>query len=1355
MLVQSMRSTRDSSDMSTISEGLDSLSPSEGALLAERRERESALEAFLNTVSPGSNEEVTDDHMHLFVKLLSTQPLFAASWSIEPKLKPKHDPAAPARKPWLPMSKLSSLSAFRVRGKQPVEESVIEEGEEEEEEDTTEMLSSRSSPVQRAEGLSAGDEDEDSLAALTSFRDLFPSRFPSNPESKEEWKRRVHAVIEGMEQEGEKFSPYIVYSPEELCRRGNAALIIQKYYRGMRCRRVATRLQSKKINADLESARKLRRGLIKQREYYKKQLVQQAGDVLLALQAQQQYNKIRERLMSDPRQAAASQGQPGAHVTPPPSLDHDMVAFITNKLGLNPIQILVESGMTLRQVDIVLHGSGLDVEELRMNADLGSKAFEKRLAKIGEKQMSMKKLQPSVGGCRDSIPAFDELAGLEEPLGSIGGASTSSKVTAEEVRRAIFGDSSDSSTPLQPTLSRNGSRQRAESSDGSAPSWAQPTASSSRRLRSFTSTADAPPSWGRSVPMLSQTAGPIFTSGASSSNGAGPSLGRSMSMLSPILGPMRRSAASSDGTGPPIGRSASLPVNTAFPLHQGSMRRLERGINNSQRHSSASSSHSQPMAAPMDRRASSSSSSGNPPPLPPLPLLSAPSLPREGSASGTGPRPTTSPRPMLASAGVGPNDQPPGVSLDGALVNAFSGASLSAELRGGAAAAPVLERLRPTSGRLDGESGLSPWGVSTPCSHAGEPDPNSSSTQAPPGDPLARGSLVGLASMDYLKSREGNVKKEDTSLLQQASTTSLATGPPKAGHRRPSRDGTTHPVGPRLHTQARNSCRARAQEQGEGRSDPHATNYYPYILDPDLYPNSKPTARAPTGNQLDGFNPPVADPPPGSGPSQGEAEVSVAAGTGTEIPVAVSDAVPASPVNAAPASADGGSPRVTSAAGLPPNPAALPPVLSKPPSAASEAPPAAPPRGRIWGSAGSISAKTDAPSSRPTTLSVAAAPPISASRRLSTSKSSTPDPVQLSPHANASHQQSGTTGLMNLLHTSSFKAPPELQIGVSSAGLPPAEVEAWVGISAQARSQAADPVASVEGGAGSSLAAAPGGERVDAVDGDQVLRASIIDDSEEEACARAEAGERDNGQGGAGGGGAEQSSSSGSFSERLDTLTPDSVVDVLSNDPSSSYMHGSGMGSTPQLGRGGSELGGGVSSQGDSALQQYASQRKAAEGAVQPSQQYKAAAQQYLQERHAEQAMEAYDEEEQMTAADVALMLFNADRLSSTRPQFPAPGRANSFMRAPGKLQAIVPPAYAHSHVLPALSSDGRTPSAGSMFPSMRVGAAHVALPQPPPKAAMLAIPLREGPAHPKPPLSERPVTRLSKEVTPWAAFSR
>ena len=85
-----------------------------------------------------------------------------------------------------------------------------------------------------------------------------------------------------------------------MLRRWDVSFVPQKYYRGMRDRRRAAQMRSMARSAQEEAERAARAALMRERGLARKALVQQATDVLLALQAQAQYERTRSRMM-DPR----------------------------------------------------------------------------------------------------------------------------------------------------------------------------------------------------------------------------------------------------------------------------------------------------------------------------------------------------------------------------------------------------------------------------------------------------------------------------------------------------------------------------------------------------------------------------------------------------------------------------------------------------------------------------------------------------------------------------------------------------------------------------------------------------------------------------------------------------------------------------------------------------------------------------------------------------------------------------------------------------------------------------------------------------------------------------------------------
>ena len=87
--------------------------------------------------------------------------------------------------------------------------------------------------------------------------------------------------------------PWQLAQGADLDRYHRAATIIQSYYRGYRVRRRADDVRK----LAEEEALLRRRELVRQRTLASRLLKQQAKDVLLAIYAQSQYNRTRDRIM--------------------------------------------------------------------------------------------------------------------------------------------------------------------------------------------------------------------------------------------------------------------------------------------------------------------------------------------------------------------------------------------------------------------------------------------------------------------------------------------------------------------------------------------------------------------------------------------------------------------------------------------------------------------------------------------------------------------------------------------------------------------------------------------------------------------------------------------------------------------------------------------------------------------------------------------------------------------------------------------------------------------------------------------------------------------------------------------------
>eukprot|EP00198_Chlamydomonas_reinhardtii_P012706 XP_001702043.1 predicted protein [Chlamydomonas reinhardtii] len=153
-----------------------------------------------------------------------------------------------------------------------------------------------------------------------------------------------------------------------------AAVIIQSYCRGWKARREVARIKSlRRGDAEAAAARAsalaAAAALAREQERCRRQLRTAAKDCLLAVQAQQDYERTRARL------AAARGLGAGAAAAPPPPPPSIPPALWSRcqELGLDPIQILLDGGMLSRQIEDIIAASQLAAQLPRRAADVAAR----------------------------------------------------------------------------------------------------------------------------------------------------------------------------------------------------------------------------------------------------------------------------------------------------------------------------------------------------------------------------------------------------------------------------------------------------------------------------------------------------------------------------------------------------------------------------------------------------------------------------------------------------------------------------------------------------------------------------------------------------------------------------------------------------------------------------------------------------------------------------------------------------------------------------------------------------------------------------------------------------------------------
>ncbi|GAX83378.1 hypothetical protein CEUSTIGMA_g10803.t1 [Chlamydomonas eustigma] len=126
-----------------------------------------------------------------------------------------------------------------------------------------------------------------------------------------------------------------------------AATIIQKYFRAFKSRHMLQALRA--IAEEREQQRQ--QELNKQRSLLTRKLKQQAKDVLLALYAQGQYGRTRDRIL-------LGKGLPQAQTCEESPAIDPLLWTAVMQLGLDPVQILISAGLSSKKLQLVLKASG-------------------------------------------------------------------------------------------------------------------------------------------------------------------------------------------------------------------------------------------------------------------------------------------------------------------------------------------------------------------------------------------------------------------------------------------------------------------------------------------------------------------------------------------------------------------------------------------------------------------------------------------------------------------------------------------------------------------------------------------------------------------------------------------------------------------------------------------------------------------------------------------------------------------------------------------------------------------------------------------------------------------------------------
>ncbi|GFR51470.1 hypothetical protein Agub_g13879 [Astrephomene gubernaculifera] len=148
--------------------------------------------------------------------------------------------------------------------------------------------------------------------------------------------------------------------------RSLAAVIIQSYCRGWRARRQAALQQA--AEADERARRAAAEALARERAEVRRQLRLAARDCLLAVHAQQDYDRTRLRLA-----AARGLGPSALSAAPPPPPTIPPALWSRcQAMGLDPIQVLLDSGMRSQQIEDIINASQLAAQLPRRAAKVAA-----------------------------------------------------------------------------------------------------------------------------------------------------------------------------------------------------------------------------------------------------------------------------------------------------------------------------------------------------------------------------------------------------------------------------------------------------------------------------------------------------------------------------------------------------------------------------------------------------------------------------------------------------------------------------------------------------------------------------------------------------------------------------------------------------------------------------------------------------------------------------------------------------------------------------------------------------------------------------------------------------------------------
>ncbi|KAG1657210.1 hypothetical protein FOA52_008243 [Chlamydomonas sp. UWO 241] len=208
-----------------------------------------------------------------------------------------------------------------------------------------------------AEPPATARSDSDALEPLAHFRDLYyQSHGLYNDDECPSSESCLAALDAGASGEagGRALYPWETATGAELQHYHRAASVIQTAWRACLARREAARLaDAARADAAAEAARRHAEWSCAQAAA-RKLLRQQAKDLLLALYAQGQYGRTRDRLMQ-----AKGLSQPGSCPGDVPMIDKALWER-AGQLGLNPIEVLMTAGLSPKQIQMVLDVSSID-----------------------------------------------------------------------------------------------------------------------------------------------------------------------------------------------------------------------------------------------------------------------------------------------------------------------------------------------------------------------------------------------------------------------------------------------------------------------------------------------------------------------------------------------------------------------------------------------------------------------------------------------------------------------------------------------------------------------------------------------------------------------------------------------------------------------------------------------------------------------------------------------------------------------------------------------------------------------------------------------------------------------------------